>query len=498
MEDGESSHAGVEDAYGPRIHCEHRKGAVACVFVGRVRVVLAVLAAGFVCGGAAAGANGWTDVTIQASDATPLACAYIIPSGAAPQGGWPGVILFHGLGQSHADMKPIGSALAQFGFAALACDARGTGSSGGTFGLDGPKDVQDARDLFKWFAADPNVSDTQIGALGLSLGGAAVWNAAAAGVPFKAIVPAVSWTSLGQALNPNNVPKTGLVGILAQDVPISSWDPSVAQMAQALLHGNVTPGVTSAESARSSRSNLHSLDVPTLLLQGRHDFLFDMDQAIAAWKLLAGPKRLYLGDLGHPPAKNPPAEQTDYAEAAIGWFIHYLASGEKPNGGVQLAHDPWDGTWSTYRKLPKTTTSSVNLPGKAKLTGGAAFVTRSVRLTGGPHETFGDGFVTVRYSGAENWTHLVAMVSVKNSATPITEGAAAIKASSGVVKIPLMDQAVFLPRGKRLVVSLGSVSADNVNQVGVPIYASEAPSGASIKIGGETLKLSFLKRAVSK
>jgi hypothetical protein len=61
-----------------------------------------------------------------------------------------------------------------------------------------------------------------------------------------------------------------------------------------------------------------------------------------------------------------------------------------------------------------------------------------------------------------------------------------------------MDEAVLVPRGKRLVVSFGSVSADNVNGVGVPIYARPAPQGASIKIGSATLKLSFLKRAVSK
>ncbi len=312
--------------------------------MGRARVVFVILASALVCAGSASAAPGWTEVTIDASDSTPLACAYILPSGTAPTGGWPGVILFHGLGQSHTDMEPYGSALAQFGFAALACDARGTGASGGKFGLDGPREVQDAQDLFNWFAARSDVSDTAIGALGLSLGGAEIWNATAAGVPFKAIVPAITWTNLGQALDPNNVPKTGLVGILTQDVPISNWDPALAQMAQALVQGNVTPAVTSTEAARSSRSHLHSLKVPTLLLQGRHDFLFDMDQAIAAWKLLAGPKRLYLGDLGHPPAKNPPAEQTDYGEAAIGWFIHYLATGRDANGGVELAHDPWDGT----------------------------------------------------------------------------------------------------------------------------------------------------------
>src|ERR1700747_1553888 len=94
-------------------------------FVGRARVVLALLGAALVCAGGASAASGWTDVTIAGSGATPLACAYIIPSGSVPSGGWPGVILFHGLSQSHADMKPIGSALAGLGFAALACDARG-------------------------------------------------------------------------------------------------------------------------------------------------------------------------------------------------------------------------------------------------------------------------------------------------------------------------------------------------------------------------------------
>jgi ABC-2 type transport system ATP-binding protein len=471
--------------------------------VGRARVVLAVLLVALSCVGAAvyprpaAATSGWTDIQIPASDATPLACAYIIPNGTAPGGGWPGVILFHGLGQSHADMEPIGSALAQLGFAALACDARGTGTSGGKFGLDGPRDVQDAQDLFDWFAARADVSDTQIGALGLSLGGGAVWNAAVAGVPFKAIVPAVAWTSLGQALNPNNVPKTGLLEILSHDVPISNWDPALAQTVQALLQGDVTPAVTGVEATRSSRSQLHSLTVPTLLLQGRHDFLFDMDQAIAAWKLLAGPKRLYLGDLGHPPATNPADEQATYVAEAVVWFENYLGPGGGLPGGVELAHDPWTGTTTTYKTLPKTVTASVNLPGKS-LIKGAHFGSRSARLTGGPHETFGDGAVTVHYSGATNYTHLVATVSIQGGSTIVTEGAAPIKSSSGVVKIPLMNEAVLLPRGKRLRVRLGATSWDDVYHLGIPIYASAPPPGAAINIGSATLKLSFLKRAVSK
>jgi alpha-beta hydrolase superfamily lysophospholipase len=456
------------------------------------------------CGGAAtyagraAATSGWQEVTILASDNTSLACAYIIPDASPPPGGFPGVILFHGLGQSHADLEPIGAALAQYGFAALACDARGTGASAGKWGLDGPRETQDARDLFTWFAGNPAVSNTQIGAFGLSLGGGAVWNAAVAGVPFKAIVPAITWTNLATALNPSGVPKTGLLGILSEVVPISNWDPALVQIAQALLLGNVTPAVASTEATRSSRPQLHALPVPTLLLQGRHDFLFDMDQAIAAWKLLAGPKRLYLGDLGHPPATNPGAEQTGYVSAAIAWFAHYLAAaGPSPGGGVQLAHDPWNGATNSYQKLPKTRTASVNLPGQT-LVSGPHFAYRSARLTGGPHETFGDGSVTVRYSGAKDWTHLVATVSIKGGSTVVSEGAVPIESASGVVKIPLMNEAVLLPRRKKLVVRLGATSWDDAYGVGVPIYASLPPHGASITVKRATLKLSFLRHTVSK
>ncbi len=466
--------------------------------VGRVRVVVAILAAALVCTGGAAAAPGWTEVTITASDSTPLACAYTVPSGTAPAGGWPGVILFHGLGQSHTDMEPIGTAMAQFGFASLACDARGTGGSGGKFGLDGPTETQDARDLLNWFAARPDVSDTQIGAFGLSLGGGVVWNAAVAGVPFKAIVPAITWTDLGTALNPDGVPKSGLVGILSQAVPLSRWDPTLAQTAQTLLQGKVTPAVTSSEASRSPRSHLHALTVPTLLLQGRHDFLFDMDQAIAAWKILAGPKRLYLGDLGHAPATNPAAEQAGYVAEATAWFGHYLAGGPSLPAGIELAHDPWDGATTVYKKLPATRTASVNLPGSTKLAGVKLAARRSVRLPGGPRETFGDSSLEVRYSGAENWPDLVATVLVKDNSTPVTEGAAPIKSSSGVVTIPLMNEAVFLPRGKRLVIELAARSSDNVNKVGVSIYEPPVGGAGAIKVGTATLKLSFLKHTVSR
>jgi pimeloyl-ACP methyl ester carboxylesterase len=388
-------------------------------------------------------------------------------------------------------MHTIGDVLAPLGFASLACDARGTGASGGTFGLDGPKEVQDARDLFDWFTARSDVSDTQIGAFGLSLGGGAVWNAAVAGVPFKAIVPAISWTDLGAALNPNGVPKSAEIAELGDVVLFSKWDPSLTQARTDLLAGNVTPAVRSTEAARSARPKLHSLTVPTLLLQGRRDFRFDIDQAIAAYRLLAGPKKLYLGDLGHPPASNPSAELPTYLGQALSWFEHYLAGGASVAGGIELAHDPWDGNVTSYRTPPRTRHVSVNLPGLKKLDGGGR-ATRSVRLTGGPLETFGDGYLTVRYSGNRRFGRLVASVAIKGTSTALTFGAAHVKKQAGLVRIPLSNQAVLIPRGKRLVVTVGNQSAGD-------IYSVVSPgAGNSITIGRVTLTLSVLRHTVSK
>jgi pimeloyl-ACP methyl ester carboxylesterase len=449
----------------------------------------------FVCGGSASAArNSTQELTITVSDGTNLACGLILPSGNAPAGGWPGLLLFHGLGQSHAVMETIASAaFAPVGFASLACDARGTGGSGGTFGLDGPKEVQDARDLFDWLAARSDVSDTQIGAFGLSLGGGAVWNAAAAGVPFKAIVPGISWTDLGKALNPNGIPKDAEIAQLASVVPFSQWDPSITPARDALLAGNVTATVKSVEVARSVRSKLHSLTIPTLLLQGRHDFLFDMDQALAAYRLLAGPKRLYLGDLGHPPATNPTAELPTYLGEAVAWFGHYLAGFEAVGGGVQLASDPWDGTVTSFKSPPPTRHVSVNLPGTKRITA-IGSVTRSVRLTGGPLETFGDGSLSIRYSRNEGLSEIRAMVSAKGSKTPVTVGAARIKRGSGVVKIPLLDEAVLLPRGPRLVVAVGGIG---VSGVYLPFQGGPGELPV-ITIGRVTLNLSLLKKTVSR
>jgi ABC-2 type transport system ATP-binding protein len=465
--------------------------------VGRRTALLAALVGALAAAGPAAAATP-QELTITAADGTPLSCALVQPDGTPPATGWPAVLLFHGLGGTHQDMEPFATgALAPAGYASLMCDARGHGTSGGLFGLDGPTDVTDTQLLFTWLAARPEISDTQIGAYGISLGGGAVWNAAAAGVPFKAIVPVITWTNLTTALAPQNLSKSGLITQLTLLVPTARWSPDLLAVESSLVTSTNIAQVSALAAPRSVLTHLPSLTVPTLLVQSRHDFLFDVDQAEAAYKLLTGPKRLYLGDLGHAPASNPVAEQATYWRLAVQWFDRFLLG--RPNGvekqeTVELVHDPWDGKTTTYAGLPPTKTASVALPGTATIATGGKVV-RGARLTGGPHETFGDSTVTVRYSGARNWDRLVAVLTVAGDSTPISAGGVKLTAASGIATIRLMNESVLVPAGAKLVVHLGATST--VQSSADALYLDGVQPGSSITIGRETLTLSVLTKAVS-
>lgn len=448
---------------------------------------------------AAANAATPQQLTIAASDGAKLSCSLTEPDGTAPAGGWPAVMLFHGLGGRHQDMEAAATTfLAPAGYASLACDARGHGTSEGQFGLDGPRDVQDTKDLFAWLTARPEISDTQIAALGISLGGGAVWNALTNAVPFKAAVPIITWTNLITALAPQNLSKSGLVQYLAGLVPTTKWEPDLLAAAQGLTTSADLTAANALGAARSPLAKLPSITTPTLLVQGRHDFLFDIDQALAAYRSLGGPKALYLGDVGHSPAPNPTAELPTLYGTAVKWFDRFLKG--TPNGidrtKIVLAHDPWDGKTTAYATVPPTKTISVNLPGSTTIAGATGHAIRSVRITGGPHETFGDSTVTVKYSGAKAWDRLVAVLAVQGSTTPITAGGTRISRASGTATIRLMDESVRFAAGKKLVVYLASTSTD---QNGNPLYlAAVSDPAAQITLGKVTLKLSVLKKAVSR
>ena len=118
---------------------------------------------------------------------------------------------------------------------------------------------------------------------------------------------------------------------------------------------------------------------------------------------------------------------------------------------------------------------------------------RGARITGGPNETFGVSTVVVRYSGGKSWDRLVAVLAVRG--TPITAGGVKINAAQGTATIKLMNQAVRVASGQKLVLYLSSTSLAPSSASG--IYSAAVARGAQITIGRVILNVSKLKKAVS-
>lgn len=109
-----------------------------------------------------------------------------------------GIVLVHGIHANRAFLLPEATLLAEAGYHLLMIDLRGHGLSEGnelTYGYREALDVQAATD---YLLSQPGVN--QIGALGHSLGGAAVIQAAANDERLQAIVVQSSYSNLAQVV----------------------------------------------------------------------------------------------------------------------------------------------------------------------------------------------------------------------------------------------------------------------------------------------------------
>jgi predicted acyl esterase len=478
--------------------------------VRRLFVVLAVaLAALLPAGRATAGDFTQTETKVTMSDGVRIAASYFEPKGTPPASGWPAVVLLHGLGQTRnlsdfVNWSPNLMAqkfLAPEGYAVLTYDARAHGESGGQFTLDGPRELQDLRELLAWLTTQHSVDALHVGAYGASYGGGLVWRAAAEGLPLAAIAPAATWTDLRDALAPQGHVRAGIVLGFSQDIPRERYGPEELRLITDAISETNVPAIRAYLATRSTRSQLGRVRVPTFILQGRRDFAFDADQAIAAFRLLKGPKRLYLGDFGHAPATNPPAE-FDYAAVQVRmWFDRFLKG--IPNGidkrpPIEIAPDPW-GKPVSFKSLPKPRRLTFAFRGRRTLSaeGKVARTTARVRHL----ENFGAPIVRISFATPTGYKHLVAVLSAvtpSGSEIVISDGGADTQTSGKrprTVTIKLQNEVTSIPAGSRLRLTLGARST--VQNIGNLVYLIPVPEGSIAHIGKVTLTVPVLVKPVS-
>jgi len=467
--------------------------------VRRFIVMLCALATAL----AAPGLARATEVSLAMDDGVHIFASLLEPAGTPPTGGWPSVMMFHGLGGKHEDLLPLAQTYVARGFAVFVPDARGHGSSGGYVSLDGPREVADVRTEFQWFAGLPEVSDTQIGAWGISLGGGAAWNSVVAGVPFKALETFETWSDLYRALFPQNFGKSGAIYAFAQSVPAERIDPALRPFVPQLIGGENLSTIRDLLGSRSSLRLMSAVTTPSFLFQGRRDFAFDIDQAVDAYRRLAGPKRLYVGDFGHAPSTFPGPDLAHILDLSIRWYDRFLK--DEPNGvdkepPVQVASEPalppkQKLTLANYARPPATKRVELRATARHSMTarGKVVYTFPPLRKT---VEQFGAPVLTVTASTASEWPHLVAVVTA--GGTVLSEGGTLTSFGRNAKRVSfrLISDANLLKRGTTLKLYLGGTST--VQNVANLLYLKLVPDDARLRVTRVTLTLPVLPKTISR
>ena len=305
-------------------------------------------------------------------------------------------MLFHGLGGKHADMEPLATPSSRRGLRDARVRRARPRRLGGLFGLDGPATSQDTQELFTWLAgrgrrlghADRRARHLARRRRGLER--------AVAGVPFKAIVPVITWTNLAP-LSPRGPPEVR-PGRDALPGGARELGSGARPAEPALLRARTWRRSRARRvplAARTSRAHADAADPgpPRLPLRHRPGARGVQGPRGAEAALPRRPR----ASAGQDPGERAPVYIGD---ASSGSALPRRPWTDGPDD-ILLAHDPWNP--ARYRPCTRRSRT----PGRRASTTGQVARPRPAHAYVGPPDRrpardYGDGTVIVRYSAAKS------------------------------------------------------------------------------------------------
>ena len=321
----------------------------------------------------------------------------------------PAILTTNGFGGSKDDQAGIGRTFAQRGYAVLSYSGLGFGGSGCKITLDDPDtDGRAASQLVSYLGGASGIAftdsahttpapaidfvrtdthdhlnhastnDPRVGMVGGSYGGQIQFAAASVDPRIDTIVPLITWSDLSYSLGPNNTDQVkgvttktpgaikiiwGLgfsaLGVL-DGVQNVQNDPSrmlpCPNFADFVCPALVTAGTTGffqdGDVAKlrhaSVESYISKIKIPTLVIQGENDTLFNLNEGITNYKALQAqgtPVKMIWQSWGHSGGPAPgeidlsaPDTTTQYETGRIAdWFDHYL-KGSSVSTGPEFAY----------------------------------------------------------------------------------------------------------------------------------------------------------------
>lgn len=360
----------------------------------------------------------------------------------------PAILTTNGFGGSKDDQAGLGRAFAELGYVVLSYSGLGFGGSGCKITLDDPAvDGAAASQLVSYLGGKTGIAftdaqrtvpapaltvvkkdtkahngkalanDPRVGMVGGSYGGQVQYAAASVDPRIDALVPIITWADLSYSLSPNNTSQTTGVSTTTPGAAKLVWalgfsglgvanglqnvqvDPSrlvgcpnfanfvCPALLTAGVLGHVDAPTTNELRKRSVSSYVSQVRVPTLIMQGQSDTLFNLNEGVAVYQALkkqgTTTKMLWING-GHSGPNAPgeiefgsPDPATQYASArAHAWFERYLKDNTKADTGPDFAYfrdwvsytgnaKPAYGTSSSY---PVGTATPFYLSGKALTT----------------------------------------------------------------------------------------------------------------------------------
>jgi ABC-2 type transport system ATP-binding protein len=302
-------------------------------------------------------------------DKTFLDARLDIPAGGGP---FPLVALIHGYAGSKNSSGDIADRLRADGYAILRYSTRGFGESWGQVNLaDLHAEIGDLRSMISHVVDEPDfhLNADAVAVAGASYGGGHAWLALVEPtfatpkkqvVRIRAVIPIAPWTDLLYSLLPNGRPNHSLDGIgglklsyvnglygsgLREDPErpypnypdylvlwhayINATEPNLSDPVWNSIANGLTLGRSIWWQQTFWSGVVGGSRVPVFQVQGFSDDLFPLPEAkrmLLALQTVAPdyPITSYFGDLGHPRARNQPAE-VDYVLGLIEpWLAYYL------------------------------------------------------------------------------------------------------------------------------------------------------------------------------
>jgi len=359
----------------------------------------------------------------------------------------PAVLTTNGFGGSKDDQAGIGSALAKVGYVVLSYSGLGFGGSTCAITLDDPDwDGQAGRQLVSYLGGasgiafedaahttpapvldvvkrdpldhnhHPSTNDPRVGIVGGSYGGGNQFATASVDPRVDTIVPIITWNDLRYSLDPNNTAITtgvssstpgaikvlwgigfSLLGMTSDAMnnypvpdlacPNFTWWVCPA-LVTAGTTGYFNPTHAAAAYHASVASYMSKVKIPTLLVQGENDTLFNLNEAVATYKALQAqgtPVKMIWQSWGHSGAAAPgeinlgnPDPAAQYETGRIfAWFEKYLKDAGVDTGPKFAYFRPWisysgnaDPAYATAGNYPVGSSKVYRMSGQKQLVTG--------------------------------------------------------------------------------------------------------------------------------